>query len=98
MPTFVRSKSGDNYRVKGESVTLAWRVKRFLGLLIRFTEDPSGNALYVAGNHISHLAVLSQESVDAAAKAMADAQAHQGGDGKKIIETPSMMIPRKRAH
>jgi hypothetical protein len=95
MPTFVKTKSGDNYRIKGEKVRLAWRLACFFGLLIHFEEDPSGNTLYIAGRWIAHFAVLSQEAIAAAERLMAEQRTQVPAQGKHIIE-PTAMIPRRR--
>jgi hypothetical protein len=102
MPIFIRTHDGNNYRIGGERVRLAWRVARFFGMLLHLNEDPSGNDLWLSGREVVHFAPLTQDQLDAAKKeqdeARAKAQAEQGGAGRKIIETPDLMIPRKRTH
>ncbi len=97
MPIFIRTKRGENYRLKGERIRLSWRIGQFFGWLVRFVEAGSGNTLHIAGREISHFAEISQESIDAAQKAQAEAQAQDRGEGKRIIE-PTCMIPRSRPH
>ena len=99
MPIFIMSER-QNYRVKGDTVTrwqrIKWWFAMMLGLPIRVIEDPTGNMLWISGKRIHHYVALSQAELDAATKAAAEAQ-NQAPPGKRnIIETPGMMIPRKR--
>jgi hypothetical protein len=68
------------------------------GLSLKFEEDPTGNVVRIAGRKIHHYVAVSQAEIDAAQKAAQDAQAQAQGQGGKrnIIETPGMLIPRKR--
>lgn len=88
MPMFVRISNGDNYRTKGSRFGLWHGICKRLGLMVRFVEDPSGNALYVSGKHIVHAAVISDEQLAAALAAKQEAE-----QGKRI--QPAGMIPRK---
>jgi hypothetical protein len=84
------------FRVRGEKILLRWRLARVLGWLLHAIEDPSGNPIAIVGGEVSYFVVLSQAALDAAEKAAAEAQ-NQAPPGKRnIIETPGMMIPRKR--
>ena len=82
------------FRVRGEKILLRWRLARFLRLLIHAIEDPSGNPIAIVGGEVAYFVVLSQAEVDAARKQAEEAQA--AAPQKRILETPNMVIPRKR--
>ncbi len=90
------------YRVRGDKVLWRWWWMDKLGMLIHFREDtPEGADIFIARREVAVYIPVSRESVDADLKKRAEAQAQQhAGKGaeKRIIETPEMMIPRKRAH
>jgi len=85
------------FRVRGDKVLLRWRIARALGWTLRFREDPTGNDLYVAGQEIAYFVIISQAEEEAQRKQAEEAQAAANArPEKRILETPGMVIPRKR--
>lgn len=91
MPTFIRISNGDNYRTKGEHLGFWTRLKLRLGLIVEFTEDPSGNRLYINGRMFVHGAVISEEMLAAVA-------ARQQAEPERRIVQPVETIPSRRRH
>jgi hypothetical protein len=91
-PVFIRTRGGDNYRIKGDKIRLRWRLAKFFGLLIHCTEDPTENDLYIAGGWVAHLVYINQAALDAVMKAQQAAQdaAHPHGD------KPRLFVPGKK--
>jgi len=100
MPIVIGMKSGLRFRVEGEKITW-WKWGRPAWLrpfsrLIKCQENPSGNPLSIVPAGMDYIVFVPQAELDAATKAAAEAQ-NQAPPGKRnIIETPGMMIPRKR--
>jgi hypothetical protein len=85
------------FRVKGEKILLRWKLARALGWLLHFIEDPTGNDLHVAAQEIAYFVIISPAEVEAQKKQAEDAQAAANArPDKRILETPGMVIPRKR--
>lgn len=84
------------FRVRGEKIRLWWRIVRFLGGVIHFCEEPTKNDIYVVGREITYFVIVSESEIEAQKKQAEDAQAAQRPPEKRILETPGMVIPRKR--
>lgn len=90
MPIFIRTRDGNNYRIKGDKIRLRWRLAKALGLMIHATEDPTDNDLYIAGGWVAHMVFINQASLDAAMKAAQDA-AHPPQPDR-----PRLVVPGKK--
>jgi hypothetical protein len=99
MPIFLMTDR-QNYRGRGESVSrwqrLKWWFAMTFGFPLVIEEDPTGNRVRISGRKIYHYVAVSRAEIDAAQKAAQDAQAQAQGGKRNIIETPNMVIPRKR--
>ncbi len=104
MPIFIMSDR-QNYRAVGESVSAWTRFKWWCAMMFGFpiviAEDPTGNKVRISGRRVIHYVAVSQAEMDEATRKAREEQAQQHtgkGAEKRIIETPEMMIPRKRPH